>query len=620
MVFRILYFCEMRLVLIAFIFLLNTVGGSAQNVFADSLNRRLQNSKISISERMKILEILIENYRNDSRYDKATTANQKLIDLSKSQNNDLELCKAYVYQGVIFNNQNDYENDRKYLNLAQQVVGNFDNPLAAAYTDYLEAYILHSYNDAEGAIKMFQKALSGSENTDDEILKTKIYYGLYSIYTDWNDMGNTFLYADKAVESAKKSGDNNLLSNAYSALAVAYTYRYDSLGHREDLDKVFEFCERSVELNHRFKGQISAQTFAIAKLNIASYYFKYYPQKKSFIKQQILEALEAAKTANKNPVVTANCYGMLSEMAQDEGDFDKAENYLLTAYNVLLTESPIYLHTTINICEALAALYDKINQPKKAFRFQKLTTDYSKRLFNEEQATASKRLEAQYRFENKEQELQTLKERAENQRKQKLLYIILGIAGFLGAFFMFRSYHFKLKYSMEREKQLANEKSEAELQVKFEKEERSRLKAEQELLTLKQEKLQNEVMANQLHIQHKNEVLKQLKDKLKDDRSLNINQIIREENLLDNDFEKVKFQIQELHPDFFKTLSEKAVQNLTALDLKYCAYFYLGMDTKQIANVLNVEPKSVRMTKYRLRQKFDLETGTDLIGYLKSIV
>src|SRR5690554_7930712 len=103
-------------------------------------------------------------------------------------------------------------------------------------------------------------------------------------------------------------------------------------------------------------------------------------------------------------------------------------------------------------------------------------------------------------------------------------------------------------------------------------------------------------MANQLHIQHKNEVLQQLKEKLGYNKSLNINQIIREENLLDNEFEKAKFQIQEIHPNFFKTLNENTLQKLTSLDLKYCAYFYLGMDTKQIANLLNVEPKSVRMT------------------------
>jgi DNA-binding CsgD family transcriptional regulator len=108
-------------------------------------------------------------------------------------------------------------------------------------------------------------------------------------------------------------------------------------------------------------------------------------------------------------------------------------------------------------------------------------------------------------------------------------------------------------------------------------------------------------LASQLHIQHKNEVLQQLQTQLSD-TDINIQNVVKDESRVDNDFEKIRFTIQELHPDFFKNINERARQKLTPLDLKYCAYIYLGMDTKQIANLLSVEPKSVRMTKYRLKK------------------
>lgn len=76
---------------------------------------------------------------------------------------------------------------------------------------------------------------------------------------------------------------------------------------------------------------------------------------------------------------------------------------------------------------------------------------------------------------------------------------------------------------------------------------------------------------------------------------------------MQTDFEDIKMQIQELHPDFFNRLSEKAIKKLTLLDLKYCTYLYLKMSTKQIAQALHVEPQSVRMFKYRLKQKFGLD-------------
>lgn len=587
---------------------------AAQNVYTDSLSNRLNLPNTSTSEKINIYNLLVEQLRNEDKYDQALKLNSKRIELAKKEKDHLELTKAYVTQGIIHNNDNDFEKDRIYLDSARATATKSGNKLATIYVDYLESYILLSYEeDYKTAIKSFQKVLSSVENTDDEFLKAKTYYLLYTIYMNWNDVDNTLLYAEKAVAASLKSGDKNLLSNTYSALAVAYTYKYDADKKKQDLDKIFEICEKAIALNSQFKGQVTSRTYAIAKLNIASYYLKYYPEKKQLIKDKLAESLEAANKAPGNQRVIANCYGMLSMLAQEENNFLQAENYLNKAYNSLLTEKPVYLHSMILICENLATLYDKTKQHEKAFRFQKMTTDYTMQLFNEQQATASKKLQAQYQFEKKEQEILV-------QRKQKLLYAGLGIIGLLSAFFMFRSYHFRLRYSVEREKQLATEKNEAELQVKFEKEAQSRLKIEQELLTLQQQKLQDEVMANQLHIQHKNEVLQQLKVKLEDDKSLNINQIIREENLLDNDFEKARFQIQEIHPNFFKTLNENSKQKLTSLDLKYCAYFYLGLDTKQIANLLNVEPKSVRMTKYRLKQKFGLDAEMDLIGYLKKSV
>ena len=92
--------------------------------------------------------------------------------------------------------------------------------------------------------------------------------------------------------------------------------------------------------------------------------------------------------------------------------------------------------------------------------------------------------------------------------------------------------------------------------------------------------------------------------------------------LLNADFEDIKIQIQALHPDFFNQLNEKATQKLTSLDLKYCSYIYLKMTTKQIAQALHVEPQSVRMFKYRLKQKFGLGKDVDLeifLGNLNSI-
>lgn len=184
---------------------------------------------------------------------------------------------------------------------------------------------------------------------------------------------------------------------------------------------------------------------------------------------------------------------------------------------------------------------------------------------------------------------------------------------------MFRSYHFRLRYSLQREKQLNLEKKDSELQMMLEKEEKARLKAEQQLLESQQQQLQKEVMASQLQLEHKKEMLFQIKEKLADSNQLNINKIWNEELLLDNDFEVAKFQIQQVHPEFFSLLNQRAVQKLTALDLKLCAYLHLKMDTKKIAQLMHVEAKSVRMSRYRIKQKLGLGKEDDLNVFLQNM-
>ena len=94
--------------------------------------------------------------------------------------------------------------------------------------------------------------------------------------------------------------------------------------------------------------------------------------------------------------------------------------------------------------------------------------------------------------------------------------------------------------------------------------------------------------------------------------------LLKEDMLLSADFDAITKQIQQLHPDFFSQLSARAIKKLTPLDLKYCAYLHLQMNTSQIAQAMHVEAQSVRMFKYRLKQKFGLDKDTDLEEFLRS--
>lgn len=206
--------------------------------------------------------------------------------------------------------------------------------------------------------------------------------------------------------------------------------------------------------------------------------------------------------------------------------------------------------------------------------------------------------------------LELLQQKNAYQQKKNRLYIIIAIVAGIGVVLLFFAYHFKVKYAVQEE----------QLHV----EEKERLEAEQELMESEKEQLQKELLAGAMQVEHKNEVLNQLKEKLHEQAETlspkTIDRLINAEMRADSDFGHLKTEFQEIHPDFFNRLQAQALKKLTRLDLKYCTYFYMKLDSKQIANLLNVAPKSVRMAKYRLKKKLGLAKADDLDHFLEVLV
>ena len=86
-------------------------------------------------------------------------------------------------------------------------------------------------------------------------------------------------------------------------------------------------------------------------------------------------------------------------------------------------------------------------------------------------------------------------------------------------------------------------------------------------------------------------------------------------NSEDNTFE---IQMDELHQQFFENLRND-FPDLTNYDLRLCAYIKLGFNSKEIANMLNIMPSSIYISRSRLRKKLNLDSDADLHGYLNSV-
>jgi len=84
----------------------------------------------------------------------------------------------------------------------------------------------------------------------------------------------------------------------------------------------------------------------------------------------------------------------------------------------------------------------------------------------------------------------------------------------------------------------------------------------------------------------------------------------------DDSWDIFKIHFDEVHPDFLNLIRSKG-KDISHKDLKLCAYLKLGMETKQIAQLLNITPASIRTAMYRLKKKFLIEEKDDLRHFIE---
>jgi len=158
-----------------------------------------------------------------------------------------------------------------------------------------------------------------------------------------------------------------------------------------------------------------------------------------------------------------------------------------------------------------------------------------------------------------------------------------------------------------------------ELQTK--QEESIRLQHHNELMELEKQKLQEEtdfknrqLATTTMHLYNKNEILSELHTHIKkisksqapDEVITQIKSTINNNMYIDADWKKFKLHFEQVHPAFFKELVENH-PDLTAYEVRLCAYLHLQLSTKEIATLLNIESPSVRKAKMRLKKKMNTD-------------
>ena len=154
---------------------------------------------------------------------------------------------------------------------------------------------------------------------------------------------------------------------------------------------------------------------------------------------------------------------------------------------------------------------------------------------------------------------------------------------------------------------------------------------------LKEENLQaelrhksEELIHTTLNIIRKNEILQNIKSEV-----LSILHAAKEENLViirrkilclisqidtnmehDDDLSAFQSTFDSVHHNLFQKL-EARFPELTKREKLLCAYIKMNLMSKEIAPLMNISQRGVEVSRYRLRKKFGLKEGENLVEFLQ---
>ena len=94
-----------------------------------------------------------------------------------------------------------------------------------------------------------------------------------------------------------------------------------------------------------------------------------------------------------------------------------------------------------------------------------------------------------------------------------------------------------------------------------------------------------------------------------------VNTISKEVNSEKKDFLFHKL-FSEVHQDFVSRIS-KTYPSITSNDVRLLSYIRINLDKIEISNLMNISPRSIDMSRYRIRKKLKLEKGVDFNQFIR---
>ncbi len=441
----------------------------------------------------------------------------------------------------------------------------------------------------------------------------EIYPNAVCEAANFNHLGNLY---------SQLKRDDKILAYHRQALSL-----YHRLNHEFGIAATFGFIGHYYEKNGSYDSALNYQQRALAIYrksgfiegkslileNIGSIYEdlgNYYNARQYFT-----ESLELNK-AFGDELVKIRLLNNLGDICYKTHRYKEAENYMYQA--LMLAKKQNDRYQIRSVYRDLAQLFAAQQNHQLAYEYLDSSVVLYKQIYSEEGLRQVARLETFFETEKKNREITLLeKDKRISQLIVSLIAAGLGIVVILGITLIGRQ-----RMKLRQNKKLYETRQQL-LQSQLKNHQLNQRQLKDEL-----DNKSRSLTAYSLHLMQKNQVLKQVQSELKvmskpdmpnpRKHLRTLSNDIDSSFTRDKDWDDFRVAFEEVHPSFFENLSLRN-PDISQAELKLAALMKMRLSSRDTATILGISTDSLRIARYRLRKKLNLEKDQKLGAFLQSI-
>lgn len=528
-------------------------------------------------------------------------------------NNKL-LANGYSMLSLGYRNLCNYDSAIYFANIALKIrleKVKDSNDIAGSYDNLSTIY--HRLGIDDQAINYTLKAADIFKKLGNKRELAYVWGNLSNLYQSISDKQKTYLYSLKTASLLKAVNDNAGLADAFDNLGQ-YFLRYGSL------DSAKYYFHKATVL---YQKQKRYDGFADVQKAMGNLFLKL-DQTDKAEKSLLTAHTQFEKTGRTDDLIETDV--LMAEVYIRQKRFKEALKLLDKALK--MEKGLNVADLRLKIFKRYEELFEKWHKPVVALqmfhRIDKLKDSINILNLNRKVEEINTKYNTEKVLsENKKLRQEQLIEKMKARQMEYFFIAFILLAALITAVLLLLLRKRKQEALINRQKLLLTQKEDEILKSELE-------KAKMKKNALHQENLYNhkQLTTFTLHMMQKNLILHDVLEEVKSLEKTDAHKVKNElKNLKiqiinalssDTDWDNFKYFFEKVNNDFFTRLKEK-YPDVSMKDMKLCALIRLNMDIKEAASVLNVDPNSIRIARYRLRKKMNLKPEHSLYEVMSSL-